>query len=422
MKIISAVFVINALLLIEPMEIFAQQYGCTDPLATNFDSNAMYNDGSCVYNPANITPVNSFVLSDTIDETSGLIMWDGYLWTHNDDTDLNIYALDTTNGQITDYLTVEGVVNIDWEEIAHDEQYIYIGDFGNNVNGNRTNLQILRVEKYSLISGSPVIDSIRFNYQDQNDFSPQGANNTEFDCEAMILTQDSIYLFTKDWVNEQTCVYRLPKHNGNFTAEKLFCHNIQGLITGATYLQDKNLIVLCGYSNLLQPFFYLLYDYNENNFFSGNKRKINISLPFHQVEAVKTTDGKKYFITNEYFLYSPIEVEQQLHILHLDEFLEHYLDLPTEIMIDECTSNNKIIVYPNPIINKEFILELNFDSQIIISITDLSGNIVYIKEPIFLQSGVHNFNLNESVFTSGLHILNIITEKENHVFKMNFAN
>jgi hypothetical protein len=59
--------------------------------------------------------------------------------------------------------------------------------------------------------------------------------------------------------------------------------NVKGLITG--YYCHIKLLVLSGYSKSLSPFVYLFYDYDRLSFFSGNKRKIKIALPFHQIEG-----------------------------------------------------------------------------------------------------------------------------------------
>ncbi|WP_432222162.1 hypothetical protein ACRASX_01270 [Flavobacterium sp. TMP13] len=42
-----------------------------------------------------IKPIFTSVLSDSIQETSGLIAFDKLLWTHNDDRDTTLYGLDT---------------------------------------------------------------------------------------------------------------------------------------------------------------------------------------------------------------------------------------------------------------------------------------------------------------------------------------
>ena len=304
----------------------AQLAGCTDTLAKNYNPSAILNDGSCVYENTKITPVFSIMLSDTLRETSGLVYFDNQLWTHNDDTDANIYALDTI-GKIKRRYPLSGLKNTDWEEISQDSAYFYIGNFGNNVSGVRKDLQILRIEKFSLKANNPQIDTIAFRYSNQVDFTRSKANTTDFDCEAFIVSKDSIYLFTKQWTGKKTALYVLPKLPGNYTAQFKSDFNVNGLITGATYLEERKLIALCGYSKQLKPFLYLLYDFKSNDFFSGNKRKIGLALPYHQVEGITTKNGLQYYITNEHFRLKPIiNTPQQLHQLDLNLLLQSYLN------------------------------------------------------------------------------------------------
>ena len=304
----------------------AQLSGCTDALAKNYNPSAILNDGSCVYENTKIEPVFSITLSDTLRETSGLVYFDNQLWTHNDDTDVNIYALDTI-GKITDRYPLKGLKNTDWEEISQDSTYFYIGNFGNNVHGSRTNLQILRIQKMTLMANEPQIDTIAFNYSNQTYFIRSKANTTDFDCEAFIVSKDSIYLFTKQWTSKKTGLYVLPKQPGTYTARFKSELDTNGLITGATYHEGKKLIALCGYSKQLKPFLYLLYDFKNNDFFSGNKRKITIALLYHQVEGIATKNGFQYYITNEHFRLKPIiNIPQQLHQLDLSAFLKLYLE------------------------------------------------------------------------------------------------
>jgi hypothetical protein len=91
----------------------------------------------------------SIQLPATLHETSGLVLNDNLFWTTNDDTDTTIYGVDTT-GVIQKKVALKKVVNKDWEEISQDNTYFYIGDFGNNVSGNRKDLHILRIEKNRL--------------------------------------------------------------------------------------------------------------------------------------------------------------------------------------------------------------------------------------------------------------------------------
>lgn len=304
----------------------AQLSGCRDPLAKNYNPAAVLNDGSCLYDNLKIAPVFSITLSDTLKETSGLVYYDNQLWTHNDDTDIHIYALDTL-GKITNRYPLKGVKNNDWEELSQDSTYFYMGNFGNNVNGIRKDLHILRIEKNSLKANEPQIDTIAFQYSNQVEFTPAKANTTDFDCEAFIVGKDSIYLFTKQWTGKKTALFVLPKQPGSHIAQFKSEFDVNGLITGATYLEEKKLIVLCGYSKQLKPFLYLLYDFNDREFFSGNKRKINLALSYHQVEGVATDNGLRYYISNEHFRLKPIiNTQQQLHLLDLSALLQLYLN------------------------------------------------------------------------------------------------
>ncbi|MES2485573.1 MAG: T9SS C-terminal target domain-containing protein, partial [Bacteroidota bacterium] len=302
-------------------------YGCTDPLSSSYKANATVNDGSCTYGSASVSAESTVTLPTSIDETSGLIIWNNSLYTINDDTDTNIYRLDPVNGNILQTIALPGTTNQDWEEIAQDAANIYIGDFGNNVSGNRNNLNILKISKASLLNNSPVIEYINFSYANQTSFTPTANNATDFDCEAMVVTNNGIYLFTKQWTSQQTSLYSLPKTPGTHVAQLQGTLNVSGLITGATYLEDKKLVVLSGYSTLVSPFMYLLYDFQGQDFLSGNRRKVTISASFHQIEAIATVDGLGYYLTNEHLQQGGIiNVAQKLHYIDMSQYLQTYLD------------------------------------------------------------------------------------------------
>lgn len=300
---------------------YGQISGCTDSLAKNFDPNATENNGSCLYASAKIKPESSVKFSDTLRETSGLAAFDNLFWTHNDDTDTTIYGMDS-NGKIQKKIKLEKVKNTDWEEISQDSSYIYIGDFGNNYQGNRKDLHILRIEKNSFLLNKPVIDTISFSYSNQTDFSIQKPNSTDFDCEAFVVSQDSIYLFTKQWSRNKTTVYSLPKIPGNHIVQLKETLNVEGLVTGST-LTTQNKIVLCGYTKTLRPFLYMISDLKNFNFSMANQRKIKLSLPFHQIEGIATFDGKLFYLTNESFVKKPIANNpQQIHTVDLSPYLK----------------------------------------------------------------------------------------------------
>lgn len=302
---------------------YGQISGCTDPLSKNYNPDATINNGSCRYKNQKLKAVFTAKLSDTILETSGLIAFDNLLWTHNDDHDTTIYGMDF-NGKIQKKIQLEKIKNTDWEEISQDSSFIYIGDFGNNSRGNRKDLHILRIEKKSFLLNAPVMDTISFSYSNQTDFNIQKENTSNFDCEAFVVSQDSIYLFTKQWHQKKTSIYVLSKIPGKHIAKLKETLNVKGLITGATSLFSEKRIILCGYSKKLKPFLYLLYDYKNNDFSTGNQRKIKLSLPFHQIEGIATFDGNRFYLTNESFVKKPIiNTPQQMHLLDLSSYLQN---------------------------------------------------------------------------------------------------
>ncbi|MBE0666422.1 MAG: T9SS type A sorting domain-containing protein [Bacteroidales bacterium] len=379
----------------------AQVQGCTDPMALNFNSSAVVNDGSCIYDTSRVSPLYSFILSTTLSETSGLIHWNGYVWTNNDSDDNQLYALDTLNGNIVKSVALTGLSNNDWEEISEDEDFIYVGDFGNNSDGNRKDLRIWRISKSSILENAPVADAIDFSYSDQVTFTPAGSNNTDFDCEAMVVSSDSIYLFTKQWISKKSSLYSLPKTPGVHTAGLKAVLNVNGLITGATYLESKRIIALTGYGSATDPFIIMLYDFKGYDFFSGNKRKFNVALPFHQVEAITTADGLRYYITNEYFSYPPvIEISQKMHILDLSQYLGNYLGQVSRSTVP--VMNADYSVFPVPAGNS---LTVKSDERLLparFRFTNLSGQVV-LNGRITRES----LTIDISSLPSGLYIFTV---------------
>lgn len=398
---------IQITLLFSLFSINAQIVGCTDGLANNFNVNATQNDGSCTYNPTTVNSVTSWLLPATLNETSGLLMYNNKIWTHNDDTDTNLYAFDLNNSANFITYPLLSAINNDWEEIAQDANYIYVGDFGNNVNGNRTDLKILRISKLSLLQNTPVIETIAYSYSTQTNFSPTGSNNTNFDCEAFIVTNDNIYLFTKEWVSNKSSLYSLPKNPGTHSASFISEFNVQGLITGATYLENKKLVVLSGYSNQLQPFIISLYGFQNNSFFGGNKRKMMLNLPFHQIEGITTEDGINYYVSNEKFINQFITIPASINKINLTDYLSNYLNSLSNVE-HEIVKPDFVTLYPNP---TSAMLNFKVETQ----------NFNDLKLMIFSSNGQkvgeqsitsNSFQINTSNFDKGLYFFSITGNSE----------
>ena len=310
--------------------------GCTDSLAKNYNVEANVNDGSCKYAPTTIKASVIGTLDSLAEGSSSLFYWDNSYWTYNDHNNNCLYRIDSTNATILETLCIKKIRNQDTEEISQDSLYLYFGDVGNN-SGRRKNLQILRVSKESLENQKFKIDTIRFSYEDQTDFTahPQA---TDFDCEAFIVTDDSIYLFTKQWVSSQTTVYSIPKTPGTHVAHRGETYNVKGLITGVTYIPEYQLVVLCGYDydkknifSALHPFIILLYDFKDGYFFSGNKRRLDFGSGVKaQIEGIATSNALDYYLTCEHFhttrMGLTFDFPAQLWRVDLRKFLMPYLN------------------------------------------------------------------------------------------------
>lgn len=280
---------------------FAQS-GCTDPQANNYNAAATVNNGSCTYPVTHLYPSLKGAFSSSIPESSGLVWTDGALWTHNDSGNpAQIFKVDTATGATLQTVYIDNCPNNDWEDIAADSAYIYIGDFGNN-DGVRTNLKILKVLKTDIGSGATVhvnAQSINFSYTDQTSFVVSSTHN--FDCESLISIDTNLYIFTKDRGDGQTRVYKLSKTPGTYTVSPYTSFNTGGLVTGADYDPIKKEVVLVGYlKGHTNSFLWFLNNYRQDSFFTGNKRRIELGNGSEwQTEGVAYRSSGKLWVSCE---------------------------------------------------------------------------------------------------------------------------
>ena len=215
-------------------------------------------------------------LPAVLHESSGVCYTDGNCWTFGDSGNLNgIYKIDTATGAVKQIVIVQNFSNTDWEDITADSLYIYVGDFGNN-DGNRKDLKVIRIKKSDLnTSASPIsvnADAINFSYADQTDFSTN--SNTNFDCEALVSIDTSLYIFTKDGGDLQTRCYQLPKDTGTYSVLPISTFNTQGKITSAAYNSVTKELALGGYMDKkIFPFIWFFKKFAKNNFFEWIENK-----------------------------------------------------------------------------------------------------------------------------------------------------
>ena len=115
---------------------------------------------------------------------------------HNDSGDTNRVFKMNLNADLIEEVYIPEAIHIDWEDVATDayQDHLYIGDFGsNNFNFDRYERKIIKVEINSLFE--PVnVREINFSFEDYS-ISPSHLN---FDCEAMLIHEENIVLFTKN--------------------------------------------------------------------------------------------------------------------------------------------------------------------------------------------------------------------------------
>lgn len=272
-------------------------------------------------------------LSNPIEETSGLLHWNGRLITHNDSGDGPfLYEIDSTNGTVLRTVFINNASSQDWEAICHDDTYLYIGDFGNN-NGTRTNLRIFRVAQSDYLNSDTVnADTISFSYADQTSFA-SNTFQTNFDAEAFVALGDSLYIFTKNWGNFRSNIYPMPKLPGTYSVIKSDSIMTQGLVTGATFEPISNTIFLVGY-DFTSQFVYRILQPTGLPFSQPGNQRFSLTVPAAtQTEAIAPLDSNSYLVTAE---------ASSGQAAHLYKFSSPVL-VGTEGVLSE-----ELLIFPNP--------------------------------------------------------------------------
>ncbi len=242
-------------------------------------------------------------LEEALKETSGLLYYDNKIFTHNDSGWPNeIYVVDTVSGEISVTILLPGADSIDYEDMAESDDYIFVADVGNNF-GNRDDLCIYRIEKSELVFFADVINvptqKISFEYEGQ--YMKSNSKTHNFDCEAMIFHDDSLYLFTKNRIDLKTNMYVIPNTIGHHTARFVASFNANGLITGADISSDGSKLILIGYNKSADVFLWIFTNFHGSDFFAGDYQYVNLG-PFNhvgQAEAVCFYEPNKIFISSE---------------------------------------------------------------------------------------------------------------------------
>ena len=238
-------------------------------------------------------------LEKALGETSGIINFGGRTITHNDSGgDASLYEIDIATGKIKKTVIIKNAKNVDWEDLAQDDQFIYICDIGNNSNA-RKDQTIYKISKSDYLNNKTVIaEKIEINFAEQTNFSKTN-RKTNFDAEAVVNIGDNLFLFTKNWGDLKTSVYKVPKEKGKYKLKKINSFNVEGLITGADFSKSKNTIVLTGYNNFL-PFIIRITNFNNDDPLNGKIEKTGINVNGSiQIEGVAANPDGSFYLSAE---------------------------------------------------------------------------------------------------------------------------
>tara|TARA_R110000744_G_scaffold113644_1_gene212807 strand:- start:319 stop:1500 length:1182 start_codon:yes stop_codon:yes gene_type:complete len=362
-------------------------------------------------------------LPDEVFETSGLIYFNESLITHNDSGNEPIlYELDTLDLSIKRRITISNIDNIDWEAITQDEEFIYIGDFGNNL-GTRIDLAIHRVSKEDLISFDAVeATTINFSYEDQVDFTNNG--NSDWDAEAFFIINNQFVVLTKQWKSFGSVAYTLPISPGVHIANRVGAIADVGLVTDVTYDVTTNRMVLLGYSTILSPFIGIVEDFNLESPFEGYMQQ-NLGLNFVQAEGITQINSNNYFFTSEYYSRQSPTIESisrlfSFQIVENDPEIPEEPEVPEEPEIPNPENpevNNMLVIFKDNSTN-QYHYSLSTNKEIYAQVIyDVSGRQVWRNTGDIEKNGTISQHLESSIYYLALYLEDGIIAKPFAVYQ-----
>lgn len=239
-----------------------------------------------------------FKLPSELSEISGLEkISDSLLIAINDGGNEPLLFILDLSGNITRKIRVSNANNIDWEALAMDENYLYIGDFGNNMN-ERKDLCIYRINLNDLSALNEVTaEKMSISYREQKEFPPNDSERY-FDAEAMTYFEGQLWIFTKNSTKPFdgiSFVYMVQfEANQTKTLSKVTdlklnkTSYLKDAVTSAC--TDDHSIVLTTYNRMMKL------DFPKQGL---SKSTIYKYPHIQQVEACACIGDRSYFISNE---------------------------------------------------------------------------------------------------------------------------
>jgi len=343
-----------------------------------------------------IQPVNLRTicrLPDVLIESSGVaIEGRNRIWSHEDSGNSNkIYCIDTT-GALLRTVTISNVENIDWEDMAVDnEETWYICDAGNN-NNDRDDLAVYRIPSPDTFTGNEISAGIiRFSFSDQTSFPPPSSNRN-YDIEAMVWHNDSLFLFTKDRSSPftgYTKMYVLPDTPGTYIArlvDSYYAGNTpdNGRITSADINHHTGELMLLTHKGLIS-----FSNYPGNRFFDGEVIEYNFTSTPGQNEGIGFVSSGKLYMTEE---------GTGIRGGYLYEIL-----LPEPLSVENKKQESYLKIFPNQA-NDQLLVTCLLNADFNLEIRDLTGALLK------LQPFRNNGTIQIDELPKGIYVVSLVTE------------
>lgn len=219
-------------------------------------------------------------------------------WTHNDSGGKAVlYAMDAKGNHLGGPVRLVGAENQDWEAICVDTKgRMWIGDVGNNRN-KRKDLTIYQVEEpgAEIPEALNVLRTIRFRYPDQKAYPPEKLN---FDCEAVFVFQDQLYLLTKHRSDTDSKLYRIEDLNSESVqvATWIGRYSEIGQVTDVALHADGKRLAVLTFSGIW------IFERPEgtDNFLAGfGKKFVFKNWALRQIEGIAWMDEETLLVSNE---------------------------------------------------------------------------------------------------------------------------
>lgn len=196
-----------------------------------------------------IKPSQLIPLEAHLEETSGLAMHRGLLWTHNDSGDkAKVYQLDSAGKQLK-YVVIENGHNFDWEEMAQDKDYLYVADIGDNF-AQREELVLYRLAWSDLRAAKNAAKVTATKMSIKVADKPAvtaDKNKHNFDFEGLSHVNGELWLFSKNRADGNTSLYKVNKSLLSQSVSPVANYPVDFLLTAADYSDTRGEFALLGY-------------------------------------------------------------------------------------------------------------------------------------------------------------------------------